>query len=380
MHFPGSKLLSQDITTESTPLEAVIQNCEQVNLSGYVEITFGDSEGLLLFYLGEQINIIYRAGAEIFVSNDAVLKLRNMTQLKDGKISVYELPLDMAHMLRGLSNRQEIFGQIFAPDPLRDLLKKLEADGHTGSLEVLTNKGTGMVLLVRGRVSNAYFETEGGVTFEKGEALKKIFELLERPEISARVFQSEFSPDIWKARHERQRARFSRLHELLEQQRPAGPVPPPSAPAGGPTGPAAGEPRAAAVKDRLPIQKKLLAEMRQQTPSMLAGFFFNLDTEEILAELVDAPTKTAERLIVDKLPALVKYLENLAAMRGDDHVESLALTTENFYLIVKSIPEAGEGVALITDKSQPVTLASALLLNSSHRYLGMITGTLTGSK
>ena len=377
MHFPGSKLLSQDISTESTPLEAFIQNCEQVNLSGYVEITFGDSEGLILFYLGEQINIIYRTGSDIFVSNDAVLKLRNMTQLRDGKMSVYELPLDMAHMLRGLSNRQEVFSQIFAPDPLRDLLKKLEADGHTGSLEVLTNKGTGIVLLVRGRVSNAYFETEGGVTFEKGEALKKVFELLERPEISARVFQSEFSPDIWKARHENQRARFSRLHELLEQARPSSaPLP------GQPSGPAsaAAEPPRPAVKDRLPIQKKLLAEIRQQTPSMLAGFFFNLDTEEILAELVDAPAKTAERLIVDKLPALVKYLENLAAMRGDDHVESLALTTENFYLIVKSIPEAGEGMALITDKSQPVTLASALLLNSSHRYLGMISGTLAGNK
>jgi hypothetical protein len=375
-HFPGSKLLSQDLSTQSTPLDAVIQHCEQVNLSGYVEITFGDSEGLILFYLGEQINIIYRAGSEIFLSNDAVLKLRNMTQMKEGKVSVYELPLDMAHMLRGLSNRQEIFGQIFAPDPLRDLLKKLEGDGHTGSLEVITNRGTGMVLLVRGRQSNAYFETEGGVTFEKGEAIKKIFELLERPEISARVFQSEFSPDIWKARHEHQRARFSRLHELLEEARPVGEAPAASAAAGGAS--AAVERPRAAVKDRLPIQKKLLAEIRQHTPSMLAGFFFNLETEEILSELVDAPAKTAERLIVDKLPALVKYLENLAAMRGDDHVESLALTTENFYLIVKSIPEAGEGVALITDKSQPVTLASALLLNSSHRYLGMITGTLAG--
>ena len=372
--------MAQDLSTRSTSLDKVIENCEQVNLSGYVEVTFGDSEGLVLFYLGEQINIIFRAGPEIFVSNDATLKLRNLSQYKEGKVSVYELPLDMAHMLRGLSNRQEIFGQIFAPDPLRDLIKKLGTEGHTGSLEVLTNHGTGMLLLVRGRISNAYFDTEGGATFEKGEATKKIFELLERPETSAQVFQSEFSPDIWKARHESQRTRMSRLHEILDQDRPERP-----------TGYASAATAASAkfvlpreprerptIKDRGPIQRKVLAEIQKSTPSMLAAFFFNLESEEILAELIEAPKETEDRLLVDKLPALVKYLENLAALRSDDHVETLSLSTENFYLIVKTLADVGEGVALITDKSQPVTLASAYLLNSVHRYLGILSGTLTG--
>ena len=58
MRFPGSKLLSQDLSTETTPLESVIRHCEDVNLSGYMEIAFGDADGLILFYLGEQINII----------------------------------------------------------------------------------------------------------------------------------------------------------------------------------------------------------------------------------------------------------------------------------------------------------------------------------
>ncbi len=51
------------------------------------------------------------------------------------------------------------------------------------------------------------------------------------------------------------------------------------------------------------------------------------------------------------------------------------MSTENFYLIVKCIAETEEGIALITDQSQPVTLASALLLNSAHRYLAMLAGT-----
>ena len=377
MRFPGSKLLSQDLSTETTPFDSIIRHCEDVNLSGYMEIAFGDAEGLLLFYLGEQINIIYRQGNKIFLGGEATLKLRNTAQLKEGKISIFELPLDMAHMLRGLSNRKEIFGQIFASDPLKELTAKLKSEGHTGSLEVLTSKGTGMILQVRGRFSTAYFETEAGVTFEKKEALNKIYELLDRDETVAQVFQSDFSPDIWKSRQQGTKSRTSRLQELLESRRddpsdatvsagkqlpePVAEIVPPVRPE--------------KTMDRTPLQEQILAEIHEQTPSLLAAFFFDLQTEEIDAKLVTAPEETADRLIVDKLPAFVKYLENLAAMRSDDHMEILSMSTENLYLIVKCIRETEEGIALITDRSQPVTLASALLLNSSHRYLAMLAGT-----
>ena len=379
MRFPGSKLLSQDLSTETTPFDSIIRHCEDVNLSGYMEIAFGDAEGLLLFYLGEQINIIYRQGNKIFLGGEATLKLRNTAQLKEGKISIYELPLDMAHMLRGLSNRKEIFGQIFASDPLKELTAKLKSEGHTGSLEVLTSKGTGMILQVRGRFSTAYFKTEAGVTFEKKEALNKIYELLDRDETVAQVFQSDFSPDIWKSRLQGTKSRTSRLEELLESKRDdddsSDATIPVEEPVYGSVDEVVPPVEPPTTMDRTPLQEQILAEIHEQTPSLLAAFFFDLRTEEIDAELVTAPEETADRLIVDKLPAFVKYLENLAAMRSDDHMEILSMSTENFYLIVKCIRETEEGIALITDRSQPVTLASALLLNSSHRYVAMLAGT-----
>lgn len=378
MRFPGSKLLSQDLSTETTPFDSIIRHCEDVNLSGYMEIAFGDAEGLLLFYLGEQINIIYRQGNKIFLSGEATLKLRNTAQLKEGKISIYELPLDMAHMLRGLSNRKEIFGQIFASEPLKELTAKLKTEGHTGSLEVITGRGTGMILQVRGRFSTAYFETEAGVTFEKKEALNKIYELLDREETVAQVFQSDFSPDIWKSRQQGgTKSRASRLQELLESRRedPSDATVPVEGSQPSPVAEIAPPVEPEESLDRTPLQEQILAEIHEQTPSLLAAFFFDLRSEEIDAELVTAPEETADRLIVDKLPAFVKYLENLAAMRSDDHMEILSMSTENFYLIVKCIRETEEGIALITDRSQPVTLASSLLLNSSHRYVAMLAGT-----
>ena len=376
MRFPGSKLLSQELSTRTTPFDSIVRHCEDVNLSGYVEITFGDAEGLILFYLGEQINVIYRHGVnKFFLGGEATLKLRNTAALKEGRISIFELPLDMAHMLRGLSNRKEIFGQIFASDPLKDLVKKLQSESHTGSLEVFTNRGTGMILNVRGRFSTAYFETEAGVTFEKKEALNKIYELLDRDDTSAQVFQSDFSPDIWKSRQQGgSKSRASRLQEILEQRRPDQA---PSVEKGevemSDHG-AEAKPAPDRNADRRPLQEQILTEIRDQTPSLLAAFFFDLSTEEIDTEIVTAPEETADRLIVDKLPAFVKYLENLAAMRGDDHVEILSMSTENFYLIVKCLRETDEGIALITDRSQPVTLASSLLLNCAHRYLTMLAG------
>jgi hypothetical protein len=380
MRFPGSKLLSQELSTRTTPFDSIVRHCEDVNLSGYVEITFGDAEGLILFYLGEQINVIYRHGInKFFLGGEATLKLRNTAALKEGKISIFELPLDMAHMLRGLSNRKEIFGQIFASEPLKDLVKKLQSEGHTGSLEVFTNRGTGMILNVRGRFSTAYFETEAGVTFEKKEALNKIYELLDRDDTSAQVFQSDFSPDIWKARQQGgSKARASRLQEILEQRRPEQAPPPPpertESEMGDPGADLKPAPRSDRNADRRPLQEQILAEIRDQTPSLLAAFFFDLRSEEIDTEIVTAPDETADRLIVDKLPAFVKYLENLAAMRGDDHVEILSMSTENFYLIVKCLRETDEGIAIITDRTQPVTLASSLLLNCAHRYLTMLAG------
>lgn len=394
MRFPGSKLLSKNLSTKTTSFDDLVRHCENVNLSGYLEITFPDAEGILLFYLGEQINIIYRQSNRIFVSSEALLKLRNTAQLKEGATSIYELPLDMAHMLRGLSNRQEIFGQIFAAEPLKELIKKLKHEGHTGSLEILTNRGKGMILQVRGRFSNAYFEPEAGVTFEKGEAVNKIYSLLGLPDTTARVFKSDFSSDIWKARQHGGKARASRLHDILEQARPSDGhaevdeeydiqvapeirvIPSIDRSLDHESDRAVGErsPAEASRTDRRTLQKRILDDIREQAPSMLTAFFFDLATEDIDTKVIAVPDGTEKRLLVTKLPAFMKYLENLTAMAEDDHVESLSMTTENFYLIVKILPEVSEGMALVTDRSQPSTLATSLLLNSSHRYLTMLAG------
>ena len=301
MRFPGSKLLSQDLSTETTSFDSIIRHCENVNLSGYMEVTFGDAEGLLLFYLGEQINIIYRQTNKIFLGGEATLKLRNTAQMREGKISIYELPLDMAHMLRGLSNRKEIFGQIFAADPLKDFIRQLHDEGHTGSLEILTNKGTGMILLVRGRFSTAYFETEGGVTFEKKEALNRIYALLERDDTSAQVFRSDFSPDIWKTRQQRGKGRSSRLQELLEQRR-EGPVDAKHDDTSKP-GDTTTDERVATIAevvpppepppsaDRTPLQEQILSDIAEQTPALLAAFFSISEARKSMPSSSPPPTR-----------------------------------------------------------------------------------------
>ena len=163
------------------------------------------------------------------------------------------------------------------------------------------------------------------------------------------------------------RGRKSRLHDILERRGPCkvSTAIEPSAVSDHPQ-----EKRQ--IEEHTPAQQVVLAELREQTPSMLAAFFFHMESEEIGLELVTSTAETDDRLLIEKLPAFIKYLENLTSVRNDDHVEDLSVSTENFYLLVKCIPETGEGLVLITDKSQPATLTNALLLNSARRYVTML--------
>ena len=91
------------------------------------------------------------------------------------------------------------------------------------------------------------------------------------------------------------------------------------------------------ASDRKPLQEQTLSEIRGQTPSLLAAFFFDVQSEESNAEI-------------------------------------LSMSTETFCLIVKCINKTQEDIALITHLSQPATLSSSLVLNFSHRHVAMLAG------
>src|SRR5687768_15924454 len=150
---------------------------------------------MIFYYLGAEVNALYREGSMAYNGGIAMEKLRAQEAGVQGEVAVYELPLDMAHLLRGITNRQKLEETVTSDGELAALLHRLEVAEHTGTLELQTGRGAAMVLLVNGRVSNVYWETVSGQTFEKGDARKRLEEALAKDE--ATVFLSEFSRDVW---------------------------------------------------------------------------------------------------------------------------------------------------------------------------------------
>ena len=60
----------------------------------------------------------------------------------EGIISVFELPLDMAHLLRGITNRQRLKETLDSKSGLVELLHRMEKSEHTGTLEIQAGSGS----------------------------------------------------------------------------------------------------------------------------------------------------------------------------------------------------------------------------------------------
>src|SRR5215510_523896 len=211
--FPGSKLLHHwDLALQSASLDDLLRSCQQAGLTGFAEVKFPQGVAMIFYYLGGEVNALYREGAVAYNGQAALDRLREQGTAREGIVSVYELPLDMAHILRGITNRQKLKERVTSRADFLELLYRMEKVEHTGTLEIQTTSGAAMILLVRGRISNTYWETSGGLTYEKGEARQSLEQALEKPG-DVHVFLSDFSRDVWKTRHEVQDSVRSRLEK-----------------------------------------------------------------------------------------------------------------------------------------------------------------------
>jgi hypothetical protein len=337
MKFPGSKLLHNwDLSAQHLSLNDLLQSCQQIGLTGFAEVKTPSAVAMIFYYLGGEVNALYREGAMAYNGAVALERLRAQAAGIEGEVAVYELPLDMAHLLRGITNRQKMKESLKSKADLADLLGRMETSEHTGTLEVQTPRGAAMVLLVNGRVSNIYFETRAGQTFEKGEARVRLEEALAKHE--GMLFLSEFSRDAWKNRHEVHAAVRSKLEG--EQQQGAEVL----------------------TSEEVSLRQKVLDELTAELPAVVLAFMFDLLTGAIYARKTGKSASALRvGLLASKVPALTKYVSELVNMENDDEVEVLEVTTDRVAVLVATVPDAAEAVAVIAEKAQPTELIGAAL-------------------
>jgi hypothetical protein len=349
LKFPGSKLLHHwDLAVQRPPaMDDLFRSSQAAGLTGFIELKFPQAVGMIFYYLGGEVNALYREGAIAHNGQAALDRLRAEAPPDEGTVTIYELPLDVAHLLRGITNRQRLKDAVSGRSEYTDLLLRLEKNEHTGTLEILTPDGAAMVLLIRGRVSNTYFESSNGTTFEKKEAVRHLEQALEKKGADVQVYLSDFSREAWKARHEVQDVVRSRL-DGREDQSPAS------------------EQLAA---EEMTLRGEALEELCAELPSVTQAFLFDLLTGQILARRGGKGAQVLRvGLLADRIPGLAAFLRDLVAAEDRDEVEVFEMTTSRLSLVVAIVHQTQEGIAAVADRAQPTALIEATLLRTVRTY------------
>jgi hypothetical protein len=357
LKFPGSKLLHHwDLAVQRPPaLDDLFRSSQAAGLTGFIEMKFPQAVGMIFYYLGGEVNALYREGAIAHNGQAALDRLRAERPLDEGTIAIYELPLDVAHLLRGITNRQRLKDAVGSRAEYGDLLNSLERSEHTGTLEIQTAGGAAMVLLVRGRVSNTYWESADGLTVEKKEAVNRLEQALDGADGDVQAWLSEFSREVWKARHEVQDGVRSRLDRRDEQ-------------------PPASEQLAA---EEMALRTQALEELCAELPSVTQAFLFDLLTGQILARKGGkGGSGLRVGLLAERVPGLSAFLRDLVAAEDRDEVEVFEMTTTRLSLVVGIVPQTQEGIAVVADRAQPTALIEATMMRTVRSYATRLAGRL----
>lgn len=346
MKFPGSKRLhGWDLAVQRLTLEELMRSCQQAGLTGFAEFRLSQGAGMILYYMGGEVNVLYRTAASVAAQGPlAIERLREAMLVSEGSVTIHELPLDLAHLLRGVVKRQRLAGGVASSAALAVRLDELEHSAHTGTLEVQCASGAAIMLLLQGHVANVYWETESGQTYEKGEARERLEAALEE-EPARQVFLSHFSRDAWKNRHATQG--FTARHAPPGREQ------------------ASADEVAAAEAG---LRDEILAELFRQVPACVQALVIDLVTGVVVASRVRGADGLRVALLAGKLPGVVRHLSDLLAAEGEDTLELVELASGRAMTIAAILPELREAVAVIADRSQPGPIVAAALSRCCQLY------------
>jgi hypothetical protein len=346
VRFPGGKYLhGWDLATQRLSMDDLLRSCQQVGLTGFAEIKLGASAGMVLYYMGSEVSAVYREGSAGYQGQDALRRLRASIAGGEGSVSMYELPLEMAHLLRGLTNRRRAQVPVRSPADLETLLGHLRQEQHTGLLEVQTDSGAAALLVVGGRISNMYWEGVDGGPLEGAPAMGGLQSALLGDE--ALVFVSDFSREAWKSRREVPTYEPPTIEGTAAQV------------------------LAPLVDGDVDSRDALLRAMGEQIPSMLQGLVFDLMTKGTLARRIRGTAALPVMQIAERLPTLVGQIRDVLAVDGEG-VELIDFQSARTVTVVALMERTQEGVAVIADKAQPTYHIAVVLDRLVRAYLARI--------
>jgi hypothetical protein len=153
MFLPKVHALYENLNTSFTNVGEMVLDLQANSVTGYVQVSFRDYEGILFLINGSIVNAIEETEGKRKIGQDAMINVSARAKTRDGIISVYSLSREMVNMLSGVVESEIIHKNLSTEyTSLEKLITNLQDEGHTGYIEVnfKGDRGSGIIFLQAG--------------------------------------------------------------------------------------------------------------------------------------------------------------------------------------------------------------------------------------
>ncbi len=176
MIFPKVRVLYENLNTSFTNAGELLLNLKSNSVTGYMQVSFWEYEGILFLDNGNIINAIEETEGRRKTGQDAVSNVTARAKTRDGSINVYGLSGEMVTMLSGVVESEVVHKDLSTDyTSLDKLIVKLQDEGHTGYIEVIlkNERGSGIIFLQAGETIESIL-SNGGEVVSGTEILSRI--------------------------------------------------------------------------------------------------------------------------------------------------------------------------------------------------------------
>jgi len=178
MILPRGRAEYENLNTSFIDFGELMGDLKANGFTGYVEVSFWEYAGVLFVDNGTIVNGVEETGGKKGIGQQAVAGIMQQAKERNGSVSVYALTAEMVTLLASMLKSEVVHKDLNTDfSDLRQLLAKLQSEGHSGYLEIAFKggKGTAMILMRSGEVVESMLSS-GSELLSGTQALPHVME------------------------------------------------------------------------------------------------------------------------------------------------------------------------------------------------------------
>lgn len=164
MILPKGKPVYENLNTSFTNLGELLLDLNANGFTGYVRVVFWQYDGLLYLDRGKVVTALEDSQGKRRTGSEAASSITNRAREKNGVVGAYQLSPESLTLLAGMAKSEVVYKDLSTDFTSLDrLMSKLQAEEHTGYVEVTLEdgKGSGTVFLQGGRPVECILVADG---------------------------------------------------------------------------------------------------------------------------------------------------------------------------------------------------------------------------